>query len=132
MLMALKSTPVLASRISGNVGMLGDDYDGYFELGDSDGLAALLRRCRGDGEQAQGGGHGGAAGFGTLLGALNGSDVVYAKAAAVYLNANATERAALKAVVYDGLEGAGYVPSVGAKPWHALEVEAYFNYLLGI
>ncbi|MBP8306411.1 MAG: TIGR04348 family glycosyltransferase [Burkholderiaceae bacterium] len=39
-------TPVLASRISGNVGMLGDDYDGYFELGDSDGLAALLRRCR--------------------------------------------------------------------------------------
>ena len=39
-------TPVLASRISGNVGMLGADYGGYFETGDSKGLAALLKRCR--------------------------------------------------------------------------------------
>ena len=39
-------TPVLASRISGNVGMLGADYDGYFEPGDSAGLARLLRRCQ--------------------------------------------------------------------------------------
>lgn len=39
-------TPVLASRIAGNVGMLGADYDGYFEFGDSEGLAALLERCR--------------------------------------------------------------------------------------
>jgi putative glycosyltransferase (TIGR04348 family) len=38
-------TPVLASRISGNVGMLGSDYPGYFELGDSAQLAALLSRC---------------------------------------------------------------------------------------
>ena len=39
-------TPVLASRIPGNVGMLGADYDGYFEPGDSAGLARLLRRCQ--------------------------------------------------------------------------------------
>ncbi|MBL0422120.1 TIGR04348 family glycosyltransferase [Ramlibacter sp. AW1] len=39
-------TPVLASRVPGNVGMLGLGYGGYFEPGDSAGLAALLRRCR--------------------------------------------------------------------------------------
>jgi putative glycosyltransferase (TIGR04348 family) len=38
-------TPVLASRISGNVGMLGADYEGYFEVGDAPGLAALVKRC---------------------------------------------------------------------------------------
>ena len=38
-------TPVLASRISGNVGMLGADYAGYFEVGDAVGLAALVKRC---------------------------------------------------------------------------------------
>ena len=38
-------TPVLASRVSGNVGMLGADYQGYFELGDDVQLAALVRRC---------------------------------------------------------------------------------------
>lgn len=38
-------TPVLASRISGNVGMLGADYAGYFEVGDAAGLAALVKRC---------------------------------------------------------------------------------------
>ncbi len=37
-------TPVLASRIAGNQGMLGDDYAGYFELGDAAALAGLLRR----------------------------------------------------------------------------------------
>jgi putative glycosyltransferase (TIGR04348 family) len=41
-------TPVLASRIDGNVGMLGRDYTGYFEPGDAQGLVALLKRCRGD------------------------------------------------------------------------------------
>lgn len=41
-------TPVLASRIEGNVGMLGPDYAGYFALGDDDALAALLQRCRDD------------------------------------------------------------------------------------
>ena len=39
-------TPVLASRIAGNVGMLGADYAGYFEPDDAEGLAALLQRCR--------------------------------------------------------------------------------------
>lgn len=39
-------TPVLASRIAGNVGMLGADYGGYFEPGDSEALADLLKRCR--------------------------------------------------------------------------------------
>lgn len=39
-------TPVLASRIDGNVGMLGADYAGYFPWGDAEALAALLRRCR--------------------------------------------------------------------------------------
>jgi glycosyltransferase involved in cell wall biosynthesis len=39
-------TPVLASRIDGNVGMLGADYRGYFECNDADGLATLLQRAR--------------------------------------------------------------------------------------
>ena len=39
-------TPVLASRIDGNVGLLGDDYDGYFAVGDAAGLATLLQRVR--------------------------------------------------------------------------------------
>src|SRR5439155_14748163 len=38
-------TPVVASRISGNIGMLGRDYPAYFEVRDAAGLAALLRRC---------------------------------------------------------------------------------------
>jgi putative glycosyltransferase (TIGR04348 family) len=38
-------TPVLASRVSGNVGMLGADYAGYFEAGDAHDLAARLVRC---------------------------------------------------------------------------------------
>ncbi len=41
-------TPVLASRIEGNVGMLGPHYAGYFTLGDDAALAALLQRCRDD------------------------------------------------------------------------------------
>jgi putative glycosyltransferase (TIGR04348 family) len=41
-------TPVLASRVSGNVGMLGRGYRGFFEAGDAAGLAALLRRLRDD------------------------------------------------------------------------------------
>src|SRR5258708_4083327 len=35
-------TWVIASRISGNVGMLGDDYPGYFEPRDASGLARCL------------------------------------------------------------------------------------------
>jgi len=41
--------PVLASRIDGNVGLLGRDYDGYFPLGDAAALAALMRRFEADG-----------------------------------------------------------------------------------
>jgi putative glycosyltransferase (TIGR04348 family) len=41
-------TPVLASRMSGNTGMLGHDYDGYFPVGDERALARLLSRCARD------------------------------------------------------------------------------------
>jgi putative glycosyltransferase (TIGR04348 family) len=50
------ATPVLASRIPGNVGMLGGDYEGYFEHGDAAALAALLLRCR-SGQTVGGGSH---------------------------------------------------------------------------
>ena len=40
-------TPVIASRVSGNVGMLGEDYPGYFAVGDSQALAdRLVQACR--------------------------------------------------------------------------------------
>jgi putative glycosyltransferase (TIGR04348 family) len=42
----LGGTPVLASRVDGNVGMLGADYQGYFPEGDAAALAALLRAGR--------------------------------------------------------------------------------------
>ena len=42
--------PVLASRVPGNLGMLGRDYPGYFSLGDDAALARLLERCRKDGQ----------------------------------------------------------------------------------
>jgi putative glycosyltransferase (TIGR04348 family) len=38
-------TPVIGSRMSGNVGMLGDDYAGYFPVGDAGALASLLIRA---------------------------------------------------------------------------------------
>jgi putative glycosyltransferase (TIGR04348 family) len=38
-------TPVLASRIDGNVGMLGADYAGYFDWDHAEQLVALLHRC---------------------------------------------------------------------------------------
>jgi putative glycosyltransferase (TIGR04348 family) len=41
-------TPVLASRIEGNLGLLGSDYGGSFEWGDAAALATLLQRCRDD------------------------------------------------------------------------------------
>jgi putative glycosyltransferase (TIGR04348 family) len=40
--------PVLASRIDGNVGLLGPDYDGYFTLGNASELAQLMKRMRED------------------------------------------------------------------------------------
>ena len=45
---ALSGTPMLASHIPGNVGMLGSDYGGYFPPGDAPALVALLRECRRD------------------------------------------------------------------------------------
>ncbi|MFV1989827.1 MAG: glycosyltransferase [Acidimicrobiales bacterium] len=36
--------PIIASRIEGTVGMLGSDHPGYFEVGDTAGLARLLQR----------------------------------------------------------------------------------------
>lgn len=39
-------TPVIASRVEGNVGLLGADYEGYFPVGDAAALAAALRRAR--------------------------------------------------------------------------------------
>jgi putative glycosyltransferase (TIGR04348 family) len=44
-------TPVLASRIDGNLGLLGEDYAGLFEAGDAHELADLLLRCRADQNQ---------------------------------------------------------------------------------
>ena len=41
-------TPVLASKIAGNVGMLGAHYAGYFEHANAQSLARLLVRCRDD------------------------------------------------------------------------------------
>jgi glycosyltransferase involved in cell wall biosynthesis len=40
--------PVLASRIDGNVGLLGADYAGYFPAGDAAALAALMLRFAAD------------------------------------------------------------------------------------
>lgn len=41
----MAGTPVIASRVPGNVGMLGARYSGYFEPGDAAGLARLMRRA---------------------------------------------------------------------------------------
>jgi putative glycosyltransferase (TIGR04348 family) len=37
--------PVISTRIDGSIGILGDDYPGYYPVGDVAGLAALLCRC---------------------------------------------------------------------------------------
>jgi putative glycosyltransferase (TIGR04348 family) len=41
---AVAGVPVLASRMDGNVGLLGSDYPGYFPVGDTHALARLLQR----------------------------------------------------------------------------------------
>ena len=41
-------TPVVASRIAGNMGTLGTDYPGYFPVGDSRRLTELISRCESD------------------------------------------------------------------------------------
>lgn len=40
--------PVIASAVSGNIGMLGRDYAGYYPLGDERGLAQLISRAESD------------------------------------------------------------------------------------
>jgi len=40
--------PVLASRMDGNVGLLGADYPAYFPVGNTNALAQLLQRIEGD------------------------------------------------------------------------------------
>jgi putative glycosyltransferase (TIGR04348 family) len=40
--------PVLASRVPGNIGMLGRDYPGYYPLRNERALARLIERCRTD------------------------------------------------------------------------------------
>jgi len=41
----VNSIPILASRIDGNVGLLGADYPGYYAVGDTKQLAKLLTRA---------------------------------------------------------------------------------------
>ena len=50
----MSGTPVLASRIDGNVGMLGEAYAGYFPWGDAGALADLLIACRATQNDADG------------------------------------------------------------------------------
>jgi hypothetical protein len=38
----------LASDIDGNIGMLGDDYAGYFKVGNAGSLVDLLLQCSAD------------------------------------------------------------------------------------
>jgi putative glycosyltransferase (TIGR04348 family) len=47
-------TPVVSSRIDGSVGLLGEDYPGYFPVGDTAALAALLRRAETDADWLEG------------------------------------------------------------------------------
>lgn len=42
------SVPILASRVGGNVGIVGKDYPGLFTAGNSQQLAHLLRRAECD------------------------------------------------------------------------------------
>ncbi len=42
------ATPILASRISGSIGVLGEDYPGYFDVGSTSKLADLMNRCERD------------------------------------------------------------------------------------
>lgn len=44
----MAGTPVIGSRMSGNIGMLGRDYAGYFRVGDARGLARLLAKAAGN------------------------------------------------------------------------------------
>ena len=63
-------TPVLASRMSGNVGMLGADYPGYYPVADHTALAKLLAQAKHD-----------AAFYRRLKGALRARRALFAPAA---------------------------------------------------
>jgi len=45
---AAGGVPVIASRVSGNIGMLGRGYPGYHALADERGLARQIRRVASD------------------------------------------------------------------------------------
>jgi glycosyltransferase involved in cell wall biosynthesis len=45
--------PVIASRIAGNIGLPGDDYSGYFPVGDENALASLMARAQSDAGRLQ-------------------------------------------------------------------------------
>jgi glycosyltransferase involved in cell wall biosynthesis len=47
---AAAGVPVIASRVSGNLGMLGRGYPGYYRLGDERSLARRIRRAAVDPE----------------------------------------------------------------------------------
>lgn len=81
----MSGTPVLASRVDGNVGMLGENYAGYFPWGDARALAESVITCRATQNEADG-----------LLRQL----VAQARARAS-LFAPDTERAALRRLVSD-------------------------------
>ncbi len=40
--------PIVSSAISGSIGLLGEDYGGYFPVGDTQALAFLLERAEND------------------------------------------------------------------------------------
>jgi len=42
--------PVISTHISGSIGLLGDDYPGYFPVGDTEALAAIIDRAETDHE----------------------------------------------------------------------------------
>ena len=44
----VNAVPIVATRVPGIVGVLGDDYPGYFDVGDTAELAALLHRAETD------------------------------------------------------------------------------------
>jgi glycosyltransferase involved in cell wall biosynthesis len=44
----MAGTPPLATRIDGTLGQLGPEYSGYFEPGDENALAQLMRRAESD------------------------------------------------------------------------------------
>lgn len=44
------SVPVISSRIMGSIGLLGEDYPGYFPVGDTEALRELLLRAESNGE----------------------------------------------------------------------------------